>query len=162
VSPQGQIAQIGKAESARAGKAGAASDAASWLNVLAEVPLFAGLSQRHLRKVAASAQVVRLHDGRPITRAGEAGDAFFVVLDGEVSVERPGVKALMLGMGSFFGEMALLDGGPRTATVAAKGPVVCLTISRSRFLKLLRAEPAIAIAMVEELARRLRAVQASA
>jgi CRP/FNR family transcriptional regulator len=57
--------------------------------------------------------------------------------------------------------MALLDGGARSATVTAEGPVTCLTITRPRFLKLLRSEPAIAIAMLEELARRLRTIQSS-
>jgi CRP-like cAMP-binding protein len=64
-------------------------------------------------------------------------------------------------MGSFFGEMALLDGGPRSATVVAKGPVVSLTISRSGFQKLLRKEPAISAALLKELATRLRTAEAA-
>jgi CRP/FNR family cyclic AMP-dependent transcriptional regulator len=63
-------------------------------------------------------------------------------------------------MGSFFGEMAVLDGGPRSATVVASGPVVCLIISRSGFQKLLRKEPAISAALLRELATRLRAAEA--
>jgi CRP-like cAMP-binding protein len=65
-------------------------------------------------------------------------------------------------MGSFFGEMALLDGGTRSATVTADGPVVCLAINRQRFGKVLRTEPSIAIAMLGELAARLRTAQATA
>ena len=65
-------------------------------------------------------------------------------------------------MGSVFGEMALLDGHPRSATVMAEGQVLCLTIPQSRFVKLLRAEPAIAVELLRELAGRLRAVQATA
>ena len=59
-------------------------------------------------------------------------------------------------MGAFVGELALLDDGPRTATVVADGPVVALSIGRASFRKLLRSEPPIAIAIAEELARRLR------
>ena len=70
------------------------------------------------------------------------------------------MPAIPLGMESFFGELALLDGGARTATVMARGPVVCLAITRARFLKLLRDEPTIAIALLEGVASRLRLLQA--
>jgi CRP-like cAMP-binding protein len=112
--------------------------------------------------VAGIARVVRFDDGSAIVRAGRDGDSFFVLVEGSVRVSRRGLPSLTLEEGSFFGEMALLDGGPRTATVTAKAPVACLVIGRPRFLKLLRSEPAIAVAMVEELARRLRAAQAIA
>jgi CRP/FNR family cyclic AMP-dependent transcriptional regulator len=138
------------------------TDAAEWTNVLADVPIFAGLPKRHLRKVAETAKLARFHDGTAIVSSGQLGETLYVVLDGEVTVRRPGLPALRLGIGSFFGEMALLDGGPRSATVVAKGPVVALAITRQRFLKVLRAEPAIAIGLLEEMTRRLRAVQASA
>jgi CRP-like cAMP-binding protein len=129
--------------------------------VLAEVPLFAGLSRRHLKKVAALARVRRFHDEMPIVRMGEPGDTMYVVLDGEVTVHRPGLTALSLGIGSYFGEVAILDGGARTATVIARGSVVCLTIAQSRLLKLLQAEPVIAVTLLRELAARLRTAQAT-
>jgi CRP-like cAMP-binding protein len=138
-----------------------AGDAAGWANVLAGVPLFAGLGRRHLRQVAGTGRIKRFEGATAIVSAGEPGDAFYVVLDGEVSVIRSGLPALSLGMGSYFGELALLDGGARTATVLAKGPVTCLSIARPRFLKLLRSEPTIAGAILEELARRLRVLQSS-
>lgn len=137
-------------------------NASAWADVLADVPLFAGLNRRHLRKVAGIARIVRFDDGSAIVRAGQDGDSFFVLVEGSVRVSRRGLPSLSLEEGSFFGEMALLDGGPRTATVTAKGPIACLVIGRPRFLKLLRSESAIAVAMVEELARRLRATQAIA
>ena len=138
------------------------SDARGWTDALASVPLFANLSPRHLKRVAGTGRVSRFHDNTAIVRTGEAGDALYVVLDGEVSVRRPGLQSLSLGIGSFFGELAVLDDGPRTATVLADGPVVCLTINRSRFLKLMRDEPTSAVAVLKELAARLRAVQAAA
>jgi CRP-like cAMP-binding protein len=107
-------------------------------------------------------RIRRFHEGTTIVRAGEPADTFFVLLDGGISVRRRGLPELTLGIGSFFGELALLDGGVRSATVVAEGPdVVCLTIARSRFLKLLQAEPAIAVALLQELATRLRAVLAT-
>lgn len=138
------------------------TDAREWANVLADVPLFANLNHRHLRKVAGQGRIRRFHEGASIVRAGEPGDMLYVVLDGEVSVIRRGLPPITLGIGSFFGELALLDEGPRGATVVAGTPVVCLTIGRSRFLKLLHTEPAIAVAVLREVARRLQAVQATA
>ncbi|HXH97977.1 MAG TPA: cyclic nucleotide-binding domain-containing protein [Gaiellaceae bacterium] len=138
------------------------TDAREWANVLAEVPLFAHLNRRQLRKVAGECRIRRMHEGAEIVRTGEPGNVLFVVLDGEVSVRRRGVPAIPLGIGSFFGELALLADAPRTATVVAVRPVVCLTISRSRFHKLLREEPAIAIAVIGELAGRLQAAYAAA
>lgn len=142
-------------------RAASALSARDWTNVLAEVPLFAGLGRHHLNKVAALSRIRRFHEGATIVAAGQPGDMLYVLLDGEVSVRRRSLPAISRGMGSFFGEMALLDGGPRSATVVAKGPVVCLTISRSGFQKLLRKEPGISAALLQELAARLRAADAA-
>jgi CRP/FNR family transcriptional regulator, cyclic AMP receptor protein len=138
-----------------------ATDPRQWSNVLADVPLFASLNSRHRRKVAEAARIRRFHEGMVLMRAGEQGDALHVVLDGEVSVQPAGRAPLRLGIGNFVGELALLDNGPRTATVVAIGPVVTLTITRARFRKLLLAEPAMTVAIAEELAGRLRAAQAA-
>jgi len=137
-----------------------ADDTRGWSNVLAEVPLFAALNTRQRRKVATAARIRRFADGAPLVRTGQPGDGLYVLLDGELSVQVPGRSALPLGVGSFIGELALLDGGPRTATVVAKGPVVTLTITGKRFHKLLQSEPSIAVALAEELARRLRTAHA--
>lgn len=138
------------------GQGSSRDDARGWTNVFAEVPLFAQLGSRQRRKVASLARIRRFPDGAPIVRQGEPGDALHVVLDGAVSVARPERRERTLGVGSIIGELALLDGGPRTATVTAKGELVTLTIPAARFRTLLRSEPAIAVAIAEELARRLR------
>lgn len=143
-------------------RTGTAAEAREWSNVLAHVPLFADLNRGHLKKVAGTGRIARFHDGSSIVRAGEPGDTLFVVLDGEVSVRRRGLPMLSLGIGGFFGEMAVLESNTRSATVLANGPVVCLAITQARFLKLLRAEPAIGIALLRELAARLRKAQATA
>jgi CRP/FNR family transcriptional regulator, cyclic AMP receptor protein len=135
-----------------------ADDARSWTNVIAEVPLFADLGARQRRKVASLAKIRRFADGAKLVRAGDPGDALHIVLDGEVSVVQRGKSSLRgLGVGTIVGELALLDGGPRTASVVAQGDVVTLSIPAARFRKLLRVEPSIAIGIAEELARRLRA-----
>ena len=141
------------------GDRGFSHEASDWTNVLAEVPIFTELSGRHLKKVAGASRIVRFHDGAAIIRAGTPGDALYVLVDGEVSVRRRGLPPVTLGVGSFFGEMALFDDSPRSATVIASGPVVCLAISRTRFHKLLRSEPPIALGLLRELARRLRVAQ---
>src|SRR5258705_9792313 len=80
-------------------------DATSWAKVLADIPLFAGLGRRSLRQVAGTGRIVRFHNATAVVRSGEPGDAFYVVIDGEVSVRRRGLPALSLDMGSYFGEM---------------------------------------------------------
>jgi CRP/FNR family transcriptional regulator, cyclic AMP receptor protein len=131
-------------------------DARLWTNVLADVPLFAGLNRRHLRKVAGLGKIRRFHEGATIMRAGEPGDAMYVILDGKVSVRPPGKRNVAVGIGGFVGELSLLDDGPRSATVVASEPSVTLCITRASFCKLMRTEPSMALAVSEELARRLR------
>ena len=94
-------------------------------------------------------------------RVGKPADAFYVILDGQARVEVPG-RPVDLASGDFFGEMALLDGEPRSATVVAVGEVYALTIGRAKFLKLLESEPKIALAIMATLTGRLRALQAAA
>ena len=139
-----------------------ANDPKVWAGVLADVPLFAELSRRDRSKVAGAARIKRFGDGTILMRAGEPGEALHVVLDGEVRVRPAGRRALTLGIGALVGELALIDGGPRTATVLARGDVVTLSITRAAFRKLLVREPRLALAITEELARRLRSVAADA
>lgn len=132
-----------------------------WLGTLEQVPLFEGLSKRHLRRIAKLAHVRRFVSGSAIVRAGDAGTAFFVVLEGTAFAVPPSGRARRLSAGSFFGEMALLDGAPRSAGVVADGEVLTLTIDRSSFRKLLRAEPALMEALLRTLATRLREAERS-
>jgi CRP-like cAMP-binding protein len=131
------------------------------VDMLADIPLFAGLSKRHLTKIAGAAATKRYAPGSALVRVGRPADAFFVILDGGVRVEAPG-DAIALGAGDFFGEMALIDGEPRSATVVATGEVFVLTLARAKFLKVLESEPKIALAIMATLTRRLRAVQGAA
>ena len=129
--------------------------AGDWVPVLAEIPLFSGLSKRHLRKVASIGRLRRIGKHTQVVREGARGDAFFVIIDGEAVVQA-GDRRIRLGPGEYFGELALLDDGPRTATVATESEVLLLEIPRSRFLKLLRDESSISIVLLKQLAGRLR------
>ena len=129
--------------------------------VLEQVPLFAGLSRRHLGRVASVAAHKHYLAGEALVRVGASGDAFYIILDGDARVEIPG-GPVMLQPGDFFGEMALVDGAPRAATVTALTDIVVLTIPRPKFLALLVAEPKVTIAILTTLAQRLRAAQAQA
>jgi CRP/FNR family transcriptional regulator, cyclic AMP receptor protein len=97
--------------------------------------------------------------GDTIVRRGETGDAFYVILDGEARVARRAGPTLTLRFGDFLGEMALLDGRPRSATVHAATEVTTLRIPHRAFLKMLEEQPRIAFAIMKELTARLRKVQ---
>jgi CRP-like cAMP-binding protein len=125
------------------------------------MPLFAGVPKRHVRKIAALTKEVTFARGTPIVRHGERGDSFFVVLEGSASVQRrAGLPPISLGPGDYFGEIALIDGAERTATVVAKTEVRCLRLGSAPFLEMLRREPEIAVLMLKQLAGRIRELQA--
>jgi len=129
---------------------------------LSDVPLFAGLTKRHLRHIADLSEEERFTEGTKLAEEGQAGDAFYVLLEGEAKVVRGGRRIAALIPGDFFGEIALIDGGPRTASVIATTPITTLSITRKRFGKMLEEDPNITVAMLEELARRLRNNERSA
>src|SRR5213592_2918857 len=87
---------------------------ADWVDVLRDIPLFAPLSKRHVRRVANLARPQRFAAGAPIVRKGQRGESFFVILDGEATLGVPGRRAKTLRAGDFFGELALFDGQPRS------------------------------------------------
>jgi CRP/FNR family transcriptional regulator, cyclic AMP receptor protein len=129
---------------------------AAWADALSTVPLFGDLSQRHLKKVAAKATLKRYAPLTPIVRAGDPGDAFYIILDGSASVRKTGKRAVKLGPGDFFGELALLDAAPRNATVESDENVLAMRLGRAAFTKVLESEPKVAIAMLRGLAARSR------
>ncbi len=112
--------------------------------LLAEVPLFAGLSRKDLRRVSSLATRLELPRGRELTHQGGIGHEFIVVLDGTVDVLIDGEVVNTCTAGSCFGEIALLSDRRRTATVLAKTDVVIDVIGRKEFSTLLEDQPAIA------------------
>ncbi len=119
------------------------------------VPLFAGLSDSSLERLATVVTEFEAEGGHVLIQPGQEGSGMFVLEEGEVVVEVPG-RTYSCEPGEFFGELALLSPGlVRTARVRATTPVRCLAISRVDFAKLLEAEPQIAVAMLPVLAQRL-------
>jgi CRP-like cAMP-binding protein len=112
--------------------------------LLAEVPLFAGLSQKDLKRVSSLATRLELSEGRELTRQGGIGHEFIVVLDGTVDVLIDGELVNTCSAGSCFGEIALLSDRRRTATVVAMTDVIIDVIGRQEFSTLLEDHPAIA------------------
>lgn len=131
--------------------------AKSWADVLATVPLFEGVSQRHLRRIAGVATAKRFAPYTAMVKEGTPGDAFYVILDGSATVRRRGKRNVILRQGDFFGELALLDSSPRSATVEANEDVLAMRLGRAAFQKTLEKEPKVALAMLRTLATRLRA-----
>jgi len=127
-----------------------------WVDVLREVPLFAAVPKRHLARIAKTAQAARFHPGTTIVREGSRGEAFYLILDGKARVSARGKRSVQLGLGDFFGEMALFDGSPRSATVTAESPVLVMKLTRRRFVPLVQREPKIALALLRTLASRVR------
>ncbi|MGZ8605988.1 MAG: cyclic nucleotide-binding domain-containing protein [Actinomycetota bacterium] len=125
---------------------------------LANVPIFSGCSKRELAVIARAAKEVSHREGTVIAREGERGIGLFLILDGECAVTIGGKGKAKLGPGDFFGEIALLDGGPRTATVTALSPVRLVGITGWVFRGLLMEHPSIALKTLEAVAGRLRAV----
>jgi CRP/FNR family cyclic AMP-dependent transcriptional regulator len=126
---------------------------------LTEVPLFEGCSERQLRSIARIARVVDAPAGSVITRVGEPGNEFYLILAGTVSVDLPVGKPVALRPGAFFGEMSLLDGDPRSATVVTETPVRLLVINRENFSVLRRDVPDLTQILLVTLSRRVRQVE---
>ena len=131
-----------------------------WIEALALVPLFACLPKRQLRKIARLAEQVRLAAGAPVVYRAQTGREFFVILEGTALVRTPAGDEQRLGPGSFFGEMSVIDGEPRSAAVRAESDLVLMMLGRRQFLRLLQDEPSVAIAVMAELAGRVRRLEA--
>jgi CRP/FNR family transcriptional regulator, cyclic AMP receptor protein len=123
---------------------------------LQKVDIFANCTRKQLKAVAAISRVVEAPTGTVLTRAGESGEEFFFILDGAAMVEVTRRKRVRLMPGEFFGEMSLLDGEPRSATVRAETDMRLLVILRRNFQSLLTQVPDITRAILIVLSRRLR------
>ncbi len=124
---------------------------------LLRIPLFAGCSTRDLDRLARATDEVTLSAGTTLTRQGDIGREAFVLLSGTAEVQRDGATVAELGPGAVIGELALLDGGPRTATVVATTDVEVIVLSRPAFNAVLDEIPTLAHQLLVTLAHRLRA-----
>jgi len=131
-------------------------------DALAQVPLFSGLAPRHLKRLADLTEQQRFMEGSRVVREGDIGDTFYVILEGEAKVTgRSGRVVNRLRPGDFFGEISLLDGGPRTASVLADSPLMMLALPRTAFLKMLRQEPDVGVKLLGYAASMLRRLERS-
>jgi CRP/FNR family transcriptional regulator, cyclic AMP receptor protein len=138
------------------------SDLKQTTGFLQNVPLFQGLNHRQIENLA-KRMVERVYAaGQPIVNQGQGGEGFFVIVSGKAEAFRQradGTKAEVNNFGAtdFFGELALLDDGPRTASVIAQEPTECLVLTRWDFMTTLREEDAeMSIVILQELAKRFR------
>jgi CRP-like cAMP-binding protein len=127
------------------------------LEQLRRVPLFAGMGHSDIERLGAIAESVDVPDGQVLTREGAPGREFFIVLAGRVRISQGDRAIRELGAGDFLGEIALIDGKPRTATAIADGPTHLLVVDRSGFLALMDSYPSVRLSVLEALASRLRA-----
>ena len=128
---------------------------------LAGVPLFAGFSKRHLQRLASQTDEVRFVPGETIVEQDNPGETLFVMLEGQAKVVRDGKVRTRLMPGDFFGEVSVLDGGPRTASVIAETPVATLRLFRRTVLELVGAEPQLALSLLVGIAHRIREIDRS-
>jgi CRP-like cAMP-binding protein len=131
------------------------------LAALGAVPLFEGLSRRQLKQIADLAEIANYMAGATLVKEGEEGESFFVILSGEAKVKVKGRTVNRAIPGDHFGEISLLDGGVRTASVVSETPLTVLMIHRPAFQKLLKKDPSLSMQMLRSMARLVRRVDRS-
>lgn len=124
--------------------------------ILRSVPLFGGMTDRSIDSIAAFAIPTSFPDGQVLAREGDPGDSFIVIVTGSATVDQGGTHLRVLGAGDFLGEISLVDGGPRTATVIATAPIEALVIDRAGFSRLMDEFPVVRLEIVSALAQRIR------
>lgn len=126
------------------------------LDLLHRIPLFSGFDRRRLERLGMLADEVDVPAGKVLMRQGDSGSDMMVLVRGSVSVARDGARINTLGPGDFFGEIALVDGGPRTATVSAEEPSTLLVITHRDFHSMMDEFPEVAGQVMNALANRVR------
>ena len=123
---------------------------------LRRVPLFAGMEKKELDLLARLLKEQPYNRGAIIVKSGDAGHGLYIIKEGRVRVVRDGQSVATFGPGQFFGEISVLDGGPRTADVRADTDTVCLTLISWEVKPLLMEAPTITYKMLLEMVKRLR------
>lgn len=125
---------------------------------LSGVPLFADLPRRHLQRIAKEADELSFAAGETIVQEGMLGETMFVVLEGQAKVVRGRRKVAQMLPGDFFGELSLIDGGPRSASVVSETPMRVLRVFRRTLTSLWGEDPKLAIRVLDGVTRRVREV----
>ena len=129
---------------------------------LKSIWLFSGCSGAELRKIRSSLDELQVPAGKQLVQEGRIGQEFFIIVEGRAAVTRNGRKVATLGEGSHFGELALLDRRPRSASVISETEMDVLVMSQRQFNGLLESVPTIARKMLSAIATRLREADAKA
>ncbi len=132
------------------------------IDVLRRVPLFAGLEQRELERLSRQFKERTFAEGAVVTQEGTTGAGFFVIGEGNATVSVGGDIKATLGPGDYFGEIALIEEGTRSASIVASTDLRCYGITPWEFRPFVEEHPGVAWAMLQTLAGRLRAAQATA
>jgi CRP-like cAMP-binding protein len=129
--------------------------------LLKKVPLFDGLTPRQVEEISRLADEVEVQEGKRLAATGETGRELFIIVEGRATVKTPRGRTVRLGRGDFFGEMSLIDGAVRSATVTADSPMKLLVVGQRDFWGLLDAAPSISKKIMSTLAARLRDADAA-
>ncbi len=133
----------------------------SKIALLQKVPLLRDLSRKQLDQIARLADEIEVPAGKRLATTGERGLELFVIVEGDATVSARGGRTVRLGPGDFFGEMSLLDGEPRSATVEAASNMRLLVVGRREFWQLLTAAPPLVLKIMSALSRRVRDAEAA-
>lgn len=125
------------------------------VELIARVPLFGRCTKKELNAIAARADELALPEGRVLVRQGERGREFVVIIDGAADVHRDGRRINQLGRGDFLGEIALLSGNPRTATVTTTSPTRILVLTDAAFKAVTTELPSVQTRLLAALSARL-------
>jgi CRP-like cAMP-binding protein len=131
------------------------------IELLRRVPLFQGLDDKHLQSLSRTFTDRTFAAGQTITSEGAGGVGFFVIEDGEAVVTVGGQERRTLGPGEYFGEVALIDEGSRSATIEAKTDVRCYGLTPWQFRPLVEENASIAWPLLVSMAKRLREVESA-
>jgi CRP-like cAMP-binding protein len=132
------------------------------IQALGAVPLLAGLSKRDLARVLALSEEMECAAGEVIVKAGDQANDFYILLQGRARLNVPNKRTATLGHGDYFGEMAVLDWEPRSASIVAETDVTALRIGREAFLTILDAHGSIGRRILVEMSKRVRAAEGTA
>ncbi|HKH16341.1 MAG TPA: cyclic nucleotide-binding domain-containing protein [Solirubrobacteraceae bacterium] len=130
------------------------------IDSLREVPLFADLSTRDLKRLADSMRDLSFAPGKQVVAENTGGAGFFVILEGAARVTQGGEERGVLAVGDYFGEMALIDGDDRSASVHAEGELRCAAMTQWTFRPFVKDHPDVAWALLTALVKRVRESQA--
>ena len=134
----------------------------NYLDHLASIPLFSALPKKDLQKIAKASDEVTVEPGRTVVEEDATGHEAYVIVEGDAEVLRNGSVIAQLGPGDHFGELALLDGGPRTATVVARTQMRLLVLGQREFAGTLDEVPGLAHKLMATLATQIRVLDEKA